>query len=594
MSEPYQTAPVGGAFLIEPVTAWDPFIYEDFTPDEIGLADTGEEFVHKEVLPHLEDIERKKEGLMPRLLRRAGELGLLMVEVPAEYGGLGLSKAVALLVAARACECASFSVSMNAHTGIGTLPLVFYGSDEQRARYLPRLTTGEWLGAYALTEPASGSDAMSAKARAVLNADGRSYRLNGVKQFITNAAFADLFTVFAKVDGDKFTAFLVERTSPGLSIGPEEHKMGITGSSTCQVILEDVDVPVENVLGAVGQGHKIAFNILNVGRLKLGGIAAGGARKALELAVTYAAGRRQFGKPIITFGAIQRKIADMMARIYAADSVSYRTAGLIDAAIHQLDPTAATYWQQVQRAVEEYAIEQSILKVYGSEALDFVVDEALQIYGGYGFIEEYPLARHYRDSRINRIFEGTNEINRLLIPGTLVKRVMTGALPLFDYIQQVRTELADGGLPPVGDGSLAAEVEAVEAAKRLTAHVAGILLEGQAAELAQKQQHLELLSNMVLEVYALDSAMARTLKLIRLRGVEGAVLEIDLSRILAARCSDEVLTTARRLIANDATGDDLAQRLREINALSPYIPRGILDAKARVAERVTAMYAPAE
>jgi alkylation response protein AidB-like acyl-CoA dehydrogenase len=264
-----------------------------------------------------------------------------MVEVPAEYGGLGLSKAVALLVAARTCECGSFSVSMNAHTGIGTLPLVFYGNDEQRARYLPKLAAGEWLGAYALTEPAAGSDAMSAKARAVLSADGRSYRLNGVKQFITNAAFADLFTVFAKVDGDKFTAFLVERTSPGLSIGPEEHKMGILGSSTCQVILDDVEVPVENVLGAIGQGHKIAFNILNLGRLKLGGIAAGGARKALELAVTYAAGRRQFGKPIATFGAIQRKIADMMARIYAADSVSYRTAGLIDAAIRPPPPTGS-------------------------------------------------------------------------------------------------------------------------------------------------------------------------------------------------------------------------------------------------------------
>jgi alkylation response protein AidB-like acyl-CoA dehydrogenase len=341
MIESYQTAPVGGAFLIEPATARDPFIYEDFTPDEIGLADTGEEFVGKEVLPHLEDIEHKKDGLMPSLLRRAGELGLLMVEVPAEYGGLGLSKAVALLVAARTCECGSFSVSMNAHTGIGTLPLVFYGNDEQRARYLPKLAAGEWLGAYALTEPAAGSDAMSAKARAVLSADGRSYRLNGVKQFITNAAFADLFTVFAKVDGDKFTAFLVERTSPGLSIGPEEHKMGILGSSTCQVILDDVEVPVENVLGAIGQGHKIAFNILNLGRLKLGGIAAGGARKALELAVTYAAGRRQFGKPIATFGAIQRKIADMMARIYAADSVSYRTAGLIDAAIRPPPPTGS-------------------------------------------------------------------------------------------------------------------------------------------------------------------------------------------------------------------------------------------------------------
>jgi alkylation response protein AidB-like acyl-CoA dehydrogenase len=588
------TAPAGGGFLIDPVTAREPFIYEDFTADELGLAATAEEFVQKEVLPQLNDIERKKEGLMPSLLRRAGELGLLMIEVPAEYGGLGLSKTVALLVAARACDCASFSVSLNAHTGIGTLPLIYYGTDEQRSRYLPKLASGEWLAAYALTEPSAGSDALSAKARAVLSADGRFYRINGVKQFITNAGFADLFTVFAKVDGDKFTGFLIERAAAGLSIGPEEHKLGITGSSTCQVILDDVDVPVENMLGAIGQGHKIAFNILNIGRLKLGGIAAGGARKCLDLAIAYGAARRQFGKPIITFGAIQRKVADMMARVYAAESMGYRTAALIDAAVEKLDAAAPDHWQQVQRAIEEYAIEQSILKVYGSEALDFVVDEALQIYGGYGFSEEYPIARHYRDARINRIFEGTNEVNRLLIPGMLVKRLMGGALPLFDYIQQVKSELANGGRAAVGEGPLAAEIDAVEAAKHLTAYVAGMLLETQAAELAQKQQHLELFANLISEVYALDSGIARTLKLIRLRGEQGAAFEIDLTRIIAARCSDEVIAAARRLVANDSSGDELARRLQDISVLSPYVPRGILDVKTRVAERMTAMYAPAE
>ncbi len=588
------TASVGGGFLIEPVTAHEPFTFEDFTSDELGLAATAEEFVQKEVLPRLDAIEHKEPGLMPSLLRRAGELGLLMLEVPTEYGGLGVSKAVALLVASRACDCASFSVSLNAHTGIGTLPLVYYGNDEQRARYLPKLSTGEWLGAYALTEPSSGSDALSAKARAVLNADGRSYRLNGVKQFITNAGFADLFTVFAKVDGDKFTAFLVERTMPGLSIGPEEHKLGIVGSSTCQVVLEDVDVPVQNVLGALGQGHKIAFNILNIGRLKLGGIAAGGARKCLDLAISYAATRRQFGKPIITFGAIQRKIADMRARIYAADSVSYRTAGLIDAAIEKLDASAADYWQQVQRAVEEYAIEQSILKVYGSEALDFVVDEALQIYGGYGYVEEYPMARHYRDSRINRIFEGTNEINRLLIPGMLVKKMMSGGLPLFDYIQHVQSELAAGTRPSVEPGPLAAEIEAVEAGKELTAYVAGMLLQSHAAELAQKQQHLELLANLILNVFALDSSIGRTLKIIRRRGVEAAALEIDLTRLIAAHCSDDLFATARRLVANDSAPDELPRRLQDISTLSPYVPRALLDTKTRVAELLIAMSTAAE
>jgi len=591
MSEMDRTLPAGGAFLIEPVTAREPFIYEDFTVDERGLAATAEEFVQHEVLPHLEDIENKKDGVMPALLRQAGALGLLMLEVPTEYGGLGVGKAAALLVAASAAECGSFSVSLNAHSGIGTLPLTFYGNDEQRTRYLPKLATGQWLAAYALSEPGSGSDALGAKTRAVLSADGRSYRLNGVKQFITNAGFADLFTVFAKVDGEKFTAFLVERTFDGVSTGPEEHKMGIRGSSTRQVILEDVDVPVENVLGHVGQGHKIAFNILNVGRLKLGGIAAGGALRALREAVLYAAGRKQFGKPIVTYGAMQRKIADMRARIYAAESMAYRTAGLLDGAIDALDAADAQYWPQVHRAIEEYAIEQSILKVYGSEVLDFVVDEGLQMLGGYGFIEEYPLARHYRDSRINRIFEGTNEINRLLIPGTLVKRVMTGALPLLDYVQQVRSELANGA-DAASDGSpLAAEIAATDAAKRLTAHITGMLLERQAAELAQKQQHLELLSNMICEVYALDSTVARTLKLMRRRGIEGAVLEIDLTRVVAAHCTDQLFATARRLIANDATREELPQRLEEIVRLSPYVPSGILDAKTRIAEQVTALYA---
>jgi len=593
MNESSQSRAAGGAFLIEPVTECRPFIYEDFSAEDLSLAATAEDFVTQEVLPHLEAIENKQEGLMPRLLKRAGELGLLMLEIPAEYGGLALPKAVALLVAARASECASFSVSMNAHTGIGSLPLVFYGTDAQRQRYLPKLATGEWLAAYALSEPGSGSDALGAKTRAVLSADGRSYRLNGVKQFITNAGFADLFTVFAKVDGERFTAFLVERTFPGVSTGPEEHKLGIRGSSTRQVILEDVDVPVENLLGVVGQGHKIAFNILNVGRLKLGGIATGGARKALQQGVSYAAARRQFGKAIITFGAIQRKIADMMARIYAAESVSYRTAGLLDAAIASVATDGDGHWQGVQRAIEEYAIEQSILKVYGSETLDYVVDESLQMYGGYGYIEEYPAARLYRDSRINRIFEGTNEINRLLIPGTLVKRVMTGALPLLDSIQQARAELTGDAPPAVDCGPLAREVEAVEAAKRLTAHVAGLLLERQAAELAHKQQHLELLSDMICELYALDSTLARTLRLIRERGVEGAVLEIDLSRVVAAQSTATIRLAARALLANDAGADELPQRLAEIERWSPYVPVGLLDTKTRIAERVTAMYAPA-
>jgi len=583
----------GGAFLFEPVTQRVPFTYEDFSADDLSLAATAEAFVTQEVLPRLDDIEAKREGLMPSLLRRAGELGLLMVDVPPEHGGLGASKTVSLLVAAAMAECASFSTAITAHTGIGTLPLVYYGNDEQRARYLPKLATGEWLAAYALSEPGAGSDALGAKTRAVRSADGRSYRLNGVKQFITNAGFADLITVFAKVDGDKFTAFLVERGFGGVSTGPEEHKMGIKGSSTCQVILEDVDVPVENVLGQVGQGHKIAFNILNVGRLKLGAIAAGGARRALRFAVEYAAGRRQFGQPIITFGAMQRKVADMMARIYAAESMSFRTAGLLDAAIEHLDAAAPQHWTAVQRAIEEYAIEQSILKVYGSEVLAFVVDEALQMYGGYGFIEEYPLARFYRDARINRIFEGTNEINRLLVPATLMKRAMGGALPLFDAIQEARAGLAGSAARPRTDGPLGAELAAVEAAKRLTVHIAGLLFERHASNLAQQQQHLELLSNMICEVFACDSAVARTLKIVRQRGVEGAVFEIDLARLVMDHCTGEIYAAARRLVAADGAEGEVMQRLQEVSRLSSYVPFGLLTTKGRVAERVVGMYAPA-
>ena len=582
--------PRGGAFLLEPVDRRAPFILEDFSPDELRFAEVAESFVDKEVLPRLAAIEQQEPGLMPQLLKRAGEIGLLMLEVPAEYGGLEVGKAAALLVAARGCACGSFSVSWTAHTGIGTLPLVLYGNDEQRARYLPKLATGEWIAAYALSEPGAGSDALGAKARAVLSHDGRSYRLDGVKQFITNAGFADLFTVFAKVDGEKFTAFLIERTFAGVSTGPEEHKMGIKGSSTRQLILEDVDVPVENVLGTVGSGHKIAFNILNIGRLKLGGIAAGGARRALREAMEYATNRKQFQTPIVEFGAIQRKIADIAALVYAADSVAYRTAGLLDAAMATLDPNAASYWRDVQAVTEEYAIEQSILKVYGSEVLDFCVDEALQMLGGYGFIEEYGLARHYRDARINRIFEGTNEINRLLIPGTLMKRAMTGALPLLEFVQQVHADLAAGPIP-ASDGPLAAERTALAGAKRLTAYAAGVLVEREPADLSRKQQHLELFSDMICEVFALDSAVARTLKLIGQRGAEATAEEIDLTRLVAAETTERIGAAARRLLSNDA--EQAERHLDALAKLLDYTPVGSLDTKTRVAERVIAQYRPA-
>jgi alkylation response protein AidB-like acyl-CoA dehydrogenase len=580
----------GGAFLIEPVGSREVFICADFGETELMYAKTAEDFVDREVLPRLKEIEAQQEGVMPALLKRAGELGLLMLDIPEQYGGLGLSKATSMLVSERAAKCASFSVSWGAHTGIGTLPLVFYGTPAQKSRFLNKLATGEFLAAYALTEPESGSDALGARTTAVLTPEKTHYVLNGSKQFITNAGFADLFTVFAKVDGTKFTAFLVERSTAGLSTGPEEQKLGIRGSSTRQLILQDVRVSVENVLGEIGQGHKIAFNILNIGRFKLGCGALGVARECLSAAVRYAGERRQFGQPIASYGMIQRKIADMATRIYVADSMGYRTAGLMDEAVARLDASAPDYDRKViEEAIEEYTVEDSIIKVFGTETLDLVADEALQVFGGYGFTAEYPVERHYRDSRINRIFEGTNEINRLIIPATLIKRVMKGGLPLLDFMSRVEEELRDETKrPPPGPGPLAAEIHATEMAKRLVAYTAKLLIERDLASLKSKQQHLEILSNMIIDVYAMDSAAARTLKLIRLNGDKEVEPQIDATRIFVASAHERVAECARRLVANEVDGVELARLFAEIAALSAFLPIRTIHLKTRLAAAVAA------
>ena len=431
-------APAGASWLVMPVGSAAQFTGADFSDEDILYARTAEDFVRGEVLPLLDRLESKEEGLMPALLKRAGELGLLMIDVPEAFGGLGLRKATSMLVSERSALCASFSVSWGAHTGIGSLPLVYYGTRAQQERYLPKLASGEWLAAYALTEPQAGSDALAARTKAVLDPDGKTYRLTGTKQFITNAGFADLFTVFAKIDGEKFTAFIVERSTPGLSVGPEEHKLGIRGSSTRQVILDNAPVPADHILGDIGKGHKIAFNILNIGRFKLGAGSVGAAKDCLSIALAYARDRHQHGRAIASFGMIQRKLADMATRIYVADSMSYRTAGLMDAATAAIDHSAPDATRRiVEQAIEEYTIEASIMKVFGTETLDFVADESLQILGGYGFTADYPVERHYRDARINRIFEGTNEINRLIIPATLVKKIGRGGLPYVEFLQQV-------------------------------------------------------------------------------------------------------------------------------------------------------------
>ncbi len=579
----------GGSWLTAAVGAFPQFTGGDFTDEDVLYAKTAEDFVRNEVLPQLDAIEAKEEGLMPRLLRRAGELGLLMIDVPEAYDGLGLRKTTSMLVSERGALCASFSVSWGAHTGIGSLPLVYYGTDAQKQRYLPRLATGEWLAGYALTEPQSGSDALSARTKAVLAPDGTTYRLTGTKQFITNAGFADLFTVFAKVDGEQFTAFLVERNTPGLSLGPEEHKLGIRGSSTRQLILEDAPVPADCVLGQIGQGHKIAFNILNVGRFKLGAGAVGAAKDCLRIALDYARDRTQFDRPIASFGMIQRKLADMATRIYVADSMSYRTAGLMDDAAAAVDhdaPDAGT--RLVRDAVEEYTIEASILKVFGTEATDFVADESLQILGGYGFTADYPVERHWRDQRINRIFEGTNEINRLIIPATVMKRVGQGRLPYADFFQQVEREIADrSAWPAPVPGPLEREHRAAEVAKRIIAYTVRVLVERDLASLKDKQQHLEILANMIIDLFAMDSVTNRTQLLQGHGSTDDDALRVDMTKVFVASANERVFDNARRILANEFEGEELRRHLA-MEAILPRLPIRTIAVKERIAEALVA------
>jgi alkylation response protein AidB-like acyl-CoA dehydrogenase len=578
----------GASWLIDPVGASPQFTGADFTDDDRLYAETAEDFVRNEVLTKLDRIEANEEGLMPALLKRAGELGLLMIDVPQAYGGLDLHKTTSMLVSERGALCASFSVSWGAHTGIGTLPLVYYGTEGQKQAYLPKLASGEWLAAYALTEPGSGSDALAAMTVATRLPTG-GYSLTGAKQVITNAGFADPFTVFAKVDGDKFTAFLVPRTAAGVSTGPEEKKLGIKGSSTRQLVLEDVQLPPDAVLGQIGQGHKIAFNILNIGRFKLGAGAGGAAKECLHIALDYARDRRQFGQPIASFGMVQRKLADMATRIYVADSMSYRTAGLMDAAADAIDRAAPDYTERlIRESIEEYTVEASILKVFGTETLDFVADEALQVLGGYGFTAEYPVERYYRDSRINRIFEGTNEINRLIIPATVLKRVGKGALAYGDFWKQVDQEIAGGATwASAADGPLEREFRAATVAKRVVAYMTRVLIEKELASLKDKQQHLEILSNMIIDVFAMDSVVNRT----RLLSGHGAPaddsLRLLMTNIFVASASERVIDGARRLLANEFEGDELRKHLR-LEAIIPRIPIRTIAAKTKLAEALVA------
>src|SRR2546429_6554552 len=543
----------GGSFLLEERTPDEVFTPEDFTEQHQLIGQTAEEFATNEIVPNIEKMEHKDFSVTRELLKKAGELGLSGVEIPEAYGGLEMDKVTAAVIADRIAKYAGFATTWGGHTGIGTLPIVYFGTEQQKKKYLPRLAAGEMVGAYALSETTSGSDALNCRARAVLAADGKSYILNGEKMWITNAGFADLFTVFAKVDGEKFTAFLVERTFPGFSVGTEEHKMGIRGSSTCPIILNDCKVPVENLLGEIGKGHIIAFNILNIGRFKLGAMCVGGARVSLESAVAYAKQRKAFGKTIGDFGLVREKIANMATLIYVGESLVYRTVGMMDALLSEIDSAssdAAAVAKERRKAIEEYAVECSILKVWGSEMIDYVVDETVQIFAGYGFVEEYPAERAYRDARINRIFEGTNEINRLIITGFLLKRAMSGQLPLMPAIKKLMDEVLSGpALAEEVEGPLADERKLVTQAKKLGLFAAGAATQKYMQAIQDQQEIMGAIADMVIESYAMESAVVRAQESGPRQGGGAAALPNALTRRYLSQAMGKIEAPPRKNIA---------------------------------------------
>src|SRR5205814_2465480 len=575
----------GGSFLLETRRPEEVFTPEDFSEQHLLIGQTAEEFAVNEIVPDIEKIEHKDFSVTRDLLKKAGELGLSSVEIPESYGGLEMDKVTAAVIADHIAKYAGFATTWGGHTGIGTLPLVYFGTEEQKQKYLPRLGAGEIVGAYALSESTSGSDAMNCRARAELSADGKHYILNGEKMWITNAGFADLFTVFAKVDGEKFTAFLVERTFSGFSIGAEEHKMGIRGSSTCPIILNDCQVPAENVLGEIGRGHVIAFNILNVGRFKLGAMCVGGARSSLDHAIPYAKQRKAFGKVIGDFGLVREKIANMAAQIYVGESLVYRTVGMMDSALAAVDKSAPDAAKKTLKAIEEYAVECSIIKVWASEMVSYVVDETVQVYGGYGFVEEYPAERAYRDARINRIFEGTNEINRLIITGFLLKRAMTGQLPLMAGIKQLMEEvLAGPTLNEVFEGPLAEEQNLVAAAKKLGLFAAGVATQKYMQEIEQQQEIMGAIADMVIEIYAMESALLRTTKSATAQGEANAGLAIATMRLYCARAMEKIESSARKIITAVADGDMLRTQLAILRRLAKHDPYNTIGLQQAIAQ----------
>jgi alkylation response protein AidB-like acyl-CoA dehydrogenase len=582
-----RTLITGGSFLIENRAPSEIFTPEDLTDQHRLIAQTAREFVFQEVIPRLGEMEAKKPGLLRELLEKAAALGLCGTDVSQKYGGLELDKISSIIVSEEMARDGAWAATLGCQAGIGILPIAFFGTEAQKANYVPKLVTAEWIGAYCLSEATSGSDAMNARTKAVLSADGRHYILNGTKHWITNGGIADVYVVFAKVDGEKFTAFIVERVFQGVSPGAEEHKMGIRGSSTTPVNLENVAVPVENVLGEVGKGHLIAFNILNMGRLKLGAGCIGGARHLFAEAVKWAKEREAFGHPIADFGLIKEKLGEMAVRIYAAESMCYRTAGMIDELLEGVDQSAPEAGKKILKALEQYAVECSILKVAGTEVLDFVSDETVQIYGGYGFSSDYPIERTYRDQRVNRIFEGTNEINRLLITDLLMRRSMKGELGLIPAAQHLMDEIL--GAPALDesfqDGLLAAEAQLLEGAKKVVLMVAGSALQRYMQALADEQEIIAALSNLVMGVYAMESALLRTLKKAGRSSPEDCEIEVAATRALIYNTVDSMECEARRALSRIAEGDTLRTQLAVLRRFLRRNPPDTIGLRRRVADR---------
>lgn len=570
----------GGAFLLGEGKPAEAFTPEDFSDEQRMIASTAREFADK-VRGRLHEIEQDKPFHSRPLLRELGELGLLGLEVPEQYGGMGLDKITATVATEEFSRAGAFAITIGAHVGIGSLPIVYFGTPEQKAHYLPKLATGEWVAAYALTEPGSGSDALGARTTAKLSADGQHWILNGTKQWITNSGFADVFVVYAKVDGEKFSAFIVERNHPGVSVGPEEVKLGLHASSTCSLILEDAQVPVGNLLGEIGRGHVIAFNILNIGRWKLGAGTVGSCKHVLGVATDYAKTRQQFGKPIATFRAIQEKLAEMNIRTYVSESMGYRTAGLIDANLADLDADADG--REAARRIEEFAVECSINKVFGSEVLDFVTDEAVQVHGGYGYMEEYEVTAAYRDSRINRIFEGTNEINRLLIPGTLIRRTMKGELPLMPAIMGLQDELMNLTPFEESDEPLAQERFMLDRAKKLFLMLAGLGVQKYQMALDQEQELLMGVADIAIAVFAMESAILRAMKAVA-SGKPG--LKAAMTQVYCQEAFEQIGSIARSLLPAIEEGDTLRTQLSVVKRLTRYTPVNTVALRREIAQQV--------